>query len=88
MQQHTIQKPKPINTDSRGTKIEPGLRIAYNRSGYVKIGKIRKITVNKWKKTRAGVSPKSWWFAQFEMIVENENGYLSKVRNPDAFVVI
>ena len=81
-------KPNPIIRDSRGVLFEPNMRIAYNRSGDVVIGKIKEVIRNEWVVARQGVEPKKWWSLKFEMIVEGEDGLISKIKNPSSFVII
>jgi hypothetical protein len=75
--------PPKITEDSRGTKIEEGERVAFNCSGDVVIGKIQKIIKNKWKKTRD-----TWVSLEFEIEIEREDGHVSKIKNPNSFVII
>lgn len=77
--------PEKIIRDSRGTLIEPGLRVAYNYSGDIAIGNIKEVKKNKWKPS---CSMGMYWILDFEMLVENENGPISKIKNPNSFVII
>lgn len=75
-------RPHIIITDSRGSTIEPGKRVAYNLSGDIAIGTIKELKNNSWKKS-------NWtWRLNFELIIENEDGRISKVKNPNAFLII
>jgi len=87
-QMHQYNQPLPIIHDSRGTIIKYDLRVAYNRSGNIVLGNINKINTNKWKISRPGVETKYWWSLKFEMIVEDDNGKLTTIKNPNSFVII
>lgn len=86
--EYCISKPQSIIRDRRGILFEPNMRVAYNRSGDVVIGTIKEITKNVWNVSRQGIEPKKWWNLRFEMIVEGEDGLISKIKNPNSFVVI
>lgn len=75
--------PPKITEDSRGTKIEEGKKVAFNCSGDVVIGVIKEIVKNQWKKSR-----ESWLSLQFETTIEREDGHISKIKNPNSFVII
>jgi hypothetical protein len=79
---YQTEQPKIVTTDSRGTTIAPDLRVAYNRSGNVAIGTIEKLAKNEWRKSKYG------WRLHFELVIKNENGNTSTVKNPNAFVII
>jgi len=81
-----FQEEKPthiVERDSRGTLIEPGLRVAYNLSGDVAIGTIIEVKKNRWVK-------RDWsWHLDFEIHIQLEGEIqISKVKNPNAFVII
>lgn len=78
----TEQEPPIIDRDWRGTLIEPGLRVAYNFSGDIAIGTIVELKKNRWKTKNKN------WFLDFELHVMGENGKLSKIQNPNCFVII
>jgi len=82
------KSPLKILRDSRGKSIEVGLRIAYNRSGDIAIGKIVGVKKNEWKTIRPGSGNSSWWNLKFEMLVEHEDGTMSTIKNPNSFVII
>lgn len=74
--------PDPIKLDRYGRDIVPGARVAYNLSGDVAMGTVVGITRNAWKW-------KEWnWFLDFEIHIQNDNGNMSRVKNPNAFVII
>jgi len=75
-------QPPIIITDRRGTFIEINKQVAYNLSGDVAIGIIKELKNNSWKKSKWG------WNLNFELTIENEDGRISKVKNPNAFVII
>jgi hypothetical protein len=79
---YQTEQPEIVVRDSRGTTIAPGLRVAYNRSGDVAIGTIEKLAKNDWRKDKYG------WRLHFELVIKNENGDTSTVKNPNAFVII
>jgi hypothetical protein len=76
-------KPEKITRDHRGTLIENGLHVAYNRSGSVDIGVILSIPKNEWKERGYG-----GWLLNFEMQIQAEDGHISKIKNPNSFVII
>ena len=80
--------PEPITRDSRGTEIQLGLRVAYNYQGDVIIGTIKELKRNEWKAVRKGTGTSMWWSLKFELLIENEEGHISKVKNPNSFVLI
>ena len=84
---HQKNKPKPILTDSYGKLIKPRLKVAFNKSGDVKIGVIIELIQSDWKIVRFGVSPKMWWYCLFKLSIESE-GKLSIIKNPNSFVII
>jgi hypothetical protein len=71
---YRTEQPEIVTKDSRGTTIAPGLRVAYNRSGDVTIGTIEKLANNDWR--------------NFKLVIKNEDGNTSTVKNPNAFVII
>tara|TARA_R110000868_G_scaffold95085_2_gene261798 strand:- start:358 stop:618 length:261 start_codon:yes stop_codon:yes gene_type:complete len=75
-------EPAVVNRDSRGVLIEEGLKVAYNQSGNVVLGVIKKFKCSEWSATKSG------WRLKFILLIENEEGQLSKVKNPNSFVVI
>lgn len=85
---HQEQQPEPLKSDLRGTVIEVGRKIAYNFSGDVAIGAIVNVKRNEWKIARPGTFPKNWWYLKFEIEVQHENGKISKIKNPNSFVII
>lgn len=85
IQESYYQKDEPakFERDSRGTLIEPGLRVAYNHSGAISLGKIIEIKKNSWEMIQGR------WRLKFEMHIENEEtGSTSTVKNPNSFVII
>jgi hypothetical protein len=76
--------PEPITLDHRGTTICEGLRVAFNRSGDVLIGKIIKVKKNEWTYSESGKR----WRLLYEMHIEAEDGNISKVKNVNSFVII
>ena len=78
-------KPNPLSKDSRGVKIEPSLKVAFNKSGDVAIGKIKEIKKNKWV---LSYNSKENWNLKFEMVIENEDGSISTLKNPNSFIII
>jgi hypothetical protein len=78
------ESPKIITKDHRGTEICEGLRVAYNRSGDTIIGKIINVHKNKWKY----IESRKFWRLTYEIHIEAEDGKVSKVKNPNSFVII
>jgi hypothetical protein len=76
-------KPEPVLRDSRGVKIDLGLRVAFNKGGYVKIGKIISFDRNEFVQSR-----NNWWSLKFVLIIENEDSSKSTIRNPNSFIII
>ena len=81
-----VKKPEPITRDSRGTLIEPGLRVAFNHSGDVIIGTIVSVKSD-WKEETYRGKFEEWKFV-FALKIENEYGSISTVHNPNSFVII
>ena len=79
-----MPEPEPIREDSRGNIIAPGSRVAFNRSGSVIIGKVLEVTKNKW----SWIPSRFTWHLNYEIQIEAEDGLISKVKNPNSFVVI
>jgi hypothetical protein len=86
IQRSLYQEEKPtsnIERDHRGILIQPGLRVAYNLSGDVVIGTIVEVKKNQWVKKRGN------WRLEFEIHIQLEGeSRISKVKNPNAFVII
>lgn len=75
-------QPEPLKTDHRGTSIEIGCRVAYNRSGDVILGTVVMISKNQWRRG-------NWyWELLFELTVKDEEGKVSRIKNPRSFVII
>jgi len=83
-----IEAPHQILNDSRGTTIAEGLRVAYNRSGKLKLGKIVKVRRNEWSVLRKGAKNTSWWGLKFVLMVESEEGEFTLLRNPNSFIIV
>ena len=79
-------KPAEIHNDSRGVMIDIGLRIAYNQSGNVVLGKISRIIENTWKVRK--YSKGGDWILNFKMEVINEDSSISIIKNPNSFIII
>lgn len=90
---YVVKQPDPITRDSRGTLIEPDLRIAFNRSGDIKLGRIVSIKKNLWEVARGRYmnvsdnTPKHWCL-NFVMEVIGEDEKISVLSNPNSFVII
>ena len=80
--------PNPIDKDSRGVSIAISQRVAYNFSGSVAMGYISAIDNIGWVKT--GGRPNMWcaWRCKYKIRIENENGHVSTIKNPNSFIVI
>lgn len=76
----------PITKDSHGTVIENGARVAFNKSGNVVLGRIVEVKQNVWKQSNWGRG--QHYFLKFKMIVEDEEGVESTLKNPNSFVII
>ena len=76
------ETPEPILYDSRGIPIEEELKVAYNYSGSVVMGTIKELKRNEWLKSEWG------WTLKFELIIENEEGFVSRIKNPNSFIII
>lgn len=77
--------PDLITKDSRGIKIEPGLTIAFNRSGDIVKGKIIDVKTS-WKEAGSMAYPR--WYCRFLLTAEGEDGKISKLKNPNSFIII
>lgn len=78
------EAPAIITRDHRGVEICEGLRVAFNRSGYTLIGKIIEVKKNKWRY----IESRKLWELIFEIEIESEDGDVSKIKNPNSFVII
>jgi len=85
---HQVAQPGPIVNDSRGIRIEPGLKVAFNRSGDIVLGTIITVKKNVWKDSRQGVGNQKWWTHHFEMHIKGEDGNTSKIKNANSFIII
>ena len=85
--QYTAPTEDKVYRDSRGTELVEGARVAYNRSGDIAFGTIKKIHKNQWKheQLRGGGQR---WYLEFELHIENELGPLFKIKNPNSFLII
>ena len=84
MTHHGNTNPKEITKDSRGTLIEPGLRVAYNRSGDVMIGEIVELK----RCERIPGYYEDMHILKFELLIKGEDGKVSKIKNYKSFVII
>lgn len=80
-------RPDPVLLDSRGTEIKQGVKIAYNMSGNICLGTVRGMTSD-WTQIRPGPDDLKWWNCKFTMVVLNENGETSTLKNPNSFVIL
>lgn len=78
---NTLQ-PHDIEHDSRGVKIDEGLKVAYNRSGDVIFGTIVKLKKNSFYQIGTR------WYLDFLLEIQDELGNISKVKNPNSFIII
>lgn len=89
MSKHQANKPEDITTDYKGDKLEVGKRVAFNYSGEVKLGIIKEIHKNTWKKAREGMGDKFWWYPNFMIEIQHMDSELtSKVKNPTSLACI
>lgn len=85
----TKEEPAPIVVDPKGNPITLRARVAYNMSGNIKTGYIDSLKKNRWRKSRPSTEGKFWWYLDFELLIENEEtGKISKIKNPNSFVII
>jgi hypothetical protein len=84
----SVNKPEPVLQDSRGRLIEAGLKVAYNFQGNVILGTIKELKRSKWEISRSGGGMNNWWYLKFELLIENEDGHISKIKNPNSFIII
>lgn len=83
-----VDQPEPITEDRHGKKIIEGAVVAYNRSGEVELGTILNFHSD-WKVGRPGIEGKQWWNLKFEMEIKNhKDKNISKVKNPNSFIII
>ena len=81
-------KPDPVTTDYRGTKIEPGKIVAYNFSGYVRLGRI--IALRRNDVINYSRNPE-WpnWIRKFDLEVQClDQDSVSHIKNPGSFVIL
>ena len=88
IQYHQVEKPKQIETDSRGTQIQIGSQVAYNRAGKILLGTIYRYVRCTWKVVRPGQDNKSWWALYFNMQIKGEDDAITTLKNPNSFVII
>lgn len=91
METHYHQEHKPLIEcrDHYGVKLEPGLRVAFNKGGEVRIGMILEIARLDYKRTRDGVFPKSWWRLICDIKVKEFNSeHVSTIKNINSIIVI
>lgn len=77
--------PHEVTQDRRGTTIEVGSRVAFNHSGDIAIGIIRELKKCEWERMS---HDSQRWQIKFELHIEREDGGISKVKNPNSFVII
>lgn len=83
------EEPAPITLDSKGNPISLRARVAYNLSGGIEIGYIDSIEKNGWRKVNKGLGENFMWGTVFEILIENEEtGKISKIKNPNSFIVL
>jgi len=86
---HQEFPPENIPRDNSGVLLEPGLRVAFNKSGYVTLGTIISIDDFRWKVVRPGVDPKKWWSLVCKIKVQEINSdHISTISNPNSIIVI
>jgi len=82
------EKPPKFERDSRGIIIQDNLRVAFNRSGDIVLGKIIELKRSDWVKHRQGIDDQFWWGIKFELIIEAEDGKISVIKNPNSFIIL
>ena len=84
----SIEQPAPVLQDSNGIIIASGDKVAYNCQGSVIFGTIKELKRSEWVCGRPGIEMKSWWYLKFELLIENEEGHISKIENPNSFIIL
>lgn len=75
--------------DNYGVLLEPGINVAYNRSGEVKKGKLISVNKFKWVVVREHENEKKWWSLQCEIEVQEDfSGIKSKLQNINSIIAI
>lgn len=78
-------KPERTITDYLGNEIREGLPVAFNLSGYVRLGTIVELYRSEWKPSRYWPG----WRLFFELHVkDSKTGKISKIKNPGSFFII
>lgn len=81
--------PENITRDIYGVLLEPGLNVAYNRSGEVKKGKLISVNKFEWVVVREHTNAKKWWALKCEIEVQEDfSGIKSKLQNINSIIVI
>jgi hypothetical protein len=83
-----VKSPQQIITDCYGTDIRVGAEVAFNYQGAVRRGVIEELKRCDWYAARKGSGNESWWAVRFELLVKNEDGDISKIKNPNSFFII
>lgn len=75
--------------DNYGVSLEPGLNVAYNRSGEVKKGKLISVNKFKWVVVAEHANQKKWWHLKCEIEVQEDfSGVKSILQNINSIIVI
>jgi hypothetical protein len=82
-----VLQPKPILRDSMGETIEIDSTVYFNKGGAVCLGRVIKLVRSEWVICRDGVGEEKWWGLRFEMAIETPDNQVSKVRNPNSFLI-
>lgn len=86
---HQKNKPSILQEDYKRSSYEIGTKVAFNRSGEVRVGTIVEVLKNDWKAERKGVGDKHWWSHQLEVvIVDQQDKKASVIRNNKSIAVI
>ncbi len=92
MQTHYHQEHKPLveHKDCYGVTLQPGLFVAFNKSGEVKKGIIKEIVKFDFIKSRNGVDPKFWWYLKCEIKIQElgTDDHISTIKNINSIIVI
>lgn len=86
------KKPEQFAEDCYGKKIQKGLRVAFNYQGSVRLGTIVELKRSEWKREDWRWSDEGkylWDLKHFELYIQGDGiEKMSKIKNPDSFVII
>lgn len=80
--------PRTVTRDSMGNYILVGSDVAYNKSGNICKGTIKRVIRNEWRVVREDTDGFKWWFLKFKVEVEGLDGKITTIKNPNSLLII